>query len=281
METCTTLQGQSVLSRIEKLIQEDLDSPPLESSFSPLHSQDQTPAVTEPTACLRRVISASQFERQTYQRMLGFQRKKEEKIRLEQEQKALASIAEVHSSPAINRSSSDLQHVPLYERAGEIVKKKQDWRKQQAEEREALRLAQEDPELTFHPKIVQKPRNRRTVEEFEIYLESTRDKHAQELERLRAAAEAKEKLELKFKPAISQKSQKLMLKKGNLTERLADEEIMSAIRKEEIEKKYAHTFHPAISRKSNQLASKRSSQGPAYLRLYEPATVSTSPKSLS
>jgi len=284
METCTTLQGQSVLSRIEKLIQEDLDNPPFESSLSPSNSLQPAPAMPEPTASLRRVISASQFERQTYQRMLGYQRKKEEKIRLEQEHKALASLAEVKSGPCINRSSCDLQHIPLSERAGDIVKKKEDWRKQQAQERQALRLAQEDPELTFHPKIAQKPRNRRTVEEFEIYLESTKDKHEREMERLKAVAEAKTAAELKFTPEISQRSLKMMQKKGSLAERLADEEILSAIRREEAEKKYAPTFHPAISRKSTQLASKRSSQLPVFHRLYESAATSASashsPKSL-
>ena len=123
-------------------------------------------------------------------------------------------------------------------------------------------------DLTFHPKIVQRPRNRRTVEEFEVYLESTRDKHEREIERLKEVNEAKIREELKFRPTISQKSQKLTKDKGPLMDRLEDEAILSELRRKDIEAKYAPPFRPSLTPKSQHLAAKRQSAIPVFSRLY-------------
>jgi hypothetical protein len=116
------------------------------------------------------------------------------------------------------------------------------------------------------------------VEEFEVYLDSTKDRHETYMQRLKEDAETKAAAHLVFKPTISQRSLRLMKDKGTLKERLEDELIMSDVRKGELKKKYEPPFRPAISPMSARLAGQHA-QLPVYQRLYPtPPSLRLSPQ---
>lgn len=266
---CTTRDGQSALQRISKALEE------WEPITAP-SSHEDPPAREEPRS-MRRVISVSDFEHGAYQRMQQCQRRKEERLKQARALKEAQSVAEVQASPSINEFKLG-KRVPLTERAAEIVQKQKEWRERKSQEQQSKSDEKETAELTFHPKILAQPRCRRTVEEFEVYLDSTKDRHETYMQRLKEDAETKAAAHLVFKPTISQRSLRLMKDKGTLKERLEDELIMSDVRKGELKKKYEPPFRPAISPMSARLAGQHA-QLPVYQRLYPtPPSLRLSPQ---
>ena len=265
------------MDRIEKLFEEETKTElsPLPSTRPPATetNAEVSPPSSSPKKAIRRVVSISEFEQGTYQRMLHFQRKKQERIRIAQEEKAAALLSEVKPAPQINRASTELKQASIQERTEDWVKKREDWRLREVEARQQKEEEAESAELTFHPKITQKPRFRRTVEEFEVYLESTKDKHDSTLKRLKEEKEAKEQEKLVFKPRISQRSEKIMKNKGPLIERIEEASLMSDIKRTELKKKYEPSFRPSITPKSERLAKKRDKKQ-VFERLYrDPGTL--------
>jgi len=267
---CNTRDGQSALQRITKALE---DWEPITSPTS----QEEPPERETPRS-LQRVISVSDFEHGAYQRMQQCQRRKEERLKQARALKEAQALAEVRPSPSINDSKAGGNRASLVERAADIVQKQKEWRERQLQEQRAKSEEKETAELTFHPKILAQPRCRRTVAEFEVYLDSSKDKHETYLKRLKEDAEARTVAELVFKPTISQRSLKLMKDKGNLEQRLEEESLMSGLRKGELRKKYEPPFRPAISPMSARLAEQHA-QLPVHQRLYPtPPTLRLSPQ---
>ncbi|CAG9310548.1 unnamed protein product [Blepharisma stoltei] len=192
-----------------------------------------------------KAISSKEFVQNTFSRMNAKYTQSQNKLEEQRHTKYIEEISCLQDRPNINPLSKKLYYSrspPIYDRVEDVISQKKEYMQQLQEDAGKKKKAIEDRECTFQPE--KKHRSRRSSREFTEQCYSWNKRREEELEKEHKLAEDLKVAEVKQKPTLNPKSQKLAEQRAKtpILERLQE--------RGRTEKPPQPTFRPAINERS-------------------------------